>query len=178
MKPNTLVRLIVLLSLTLLLVLPALAQDPTAEATDSAPVTVTTGENGSVDITVQAPTSPSTTETISPFIYLAYGGVVLIVVVLLFNLPAIMKIVAPLIPAETALQLAKGMVPAVSDTVLNDYAAKTPTPLDENLLILALQKLGYTVTKDTTGYHTKPPSETGPTLPSSGAGTTWPTSGS
>jgi len=135
-----------------------------------------------VDITVEAPTATPapTTDPVSPFVYLSYGAIVVIVVVLLFNLPTLMKIVAPLIPAETALQLAKGMVPTVSDTVLNDYAAKTPTPIDETLLILALQKLGYTVTKDATGYHTKDATagQTSATnLPTSGAGTVWPDSG-
>lgn len=126
-----------------------------------APVMVSSG-GGAVTInTGGAPTasttSASTDSATPPFTYLAFGGLVVICVVLLFNIPILLRIVAPLIPAEQATFLLKSMIPMIADALLKT-AAETPTPFDEGLILAALRQQGYTVTTLVDGaYHVEGP---------------------
>jgi hypothetical protein len=113
-----------------------------------------------------APTSSLDPAT-NPFVYLAFIGLIVVLVAVLFNIPVILRIVAPLIPADMALKIAKEMTPKVADTVLNEVASKTPTVLDDAFAIAALRQNGYIVTGGPGTYHTAPaPEAPVPTSPS------------
>jgi hypothetical protein len=93
--------------------------------------------------TVADPSTGLTTQNI-----LIVGAVIIAALVVL-KLPDIFRIMAPLVPADVLKQL----IPPVADIAL-EAAEQTPITLDEAFLTAALRKMGYTVTKDDTGYHT------------------------
>ena len=154
MKRLTITRLLLSALVALLLLTPAFAQDSTAEP--AATVTQEATQDAPVVINIEAPAAPASTDTTSPFIYVAYGGLVLVLIAVLFNIAPILKIIAPLVPLETALKLAAQVTPTAADIALNQLASKTPTVLDDQLLIAALREKGYTVTGIPGGYHVEP----------------------
>ena len=143
-----------LAAVLLLSSLSIVAQDSTAEP--AATVTQEATQDAPVVINIEAPDTPAPTDPTGPFIYVAYGGLVLVLIAVLFNIAPILKIIAPLVPLETALKLATQVTPTAADIALNQLASKTPTVLDDQLLIAALREKGYTVTGIPGGYHVEP----------------------
>lgn len=131
-----------------------------------APVSTAEPSTSTVNVNVNPATTtvtpPAPESATLPFTYLAFGALTLICVALLFNLPVLLRIVAPLIPADQATLLFKAMIPLIADAVLK-VAAQTPTTLDEGLAIAALRQQGYTVTTLPNGtYHVEGPKATVP----------------
>lgn len=164
-----------LIVMLFLVSMPLAAQDTTepseAVPTVEGPTVINVEEGGNV--TVEATDTPAAAPdpATNAFVYIAYVSITLIVIAVLFNIPTILKIVAPLVPLESALQIAKGATPTVADAVLNNVAAKTPTVIDDQILILALQQRGYAVSRDASGvYHTAPSTSEWPAPPSGSAG--------
>lgn len=178
-------RLTLFTVLTLLLfalILPTLAQDSTAEPTppatlDTAPVALLTQEaapvsvemeNGSGNLTINqntgsdagsttAPTTPPDTSgsVPTPVVIVAAVVVGLVFLGLLYNQQVIIKLVAPLVPPESAQGLVDAIMPALTSMVLNTVGAAIPGDIDEKLFIEAARQRGLIVVRGDDGlYHT------------------------
>lgn len=178
---HTSARLIILVLLMLMLSLPVLAQDPTAEATDSTPVTVTTGEGGNVDITVEA---PETAEPVARQQDPLNSLLVIVLAVLLSGSQVygayLTRLLSKFVPLETAQSIYQSGVRFGYETALN-RAALTPNTDDDEYYIKEATARGYQVVKRTDGSYqvSVPAKSTAPVnLPLPGASTTSPSSGS
>lgn len=78
-------------------------------------------------------------------------GLVVLAAIALWKLPEILRIVGGLIDP----QVVKDLIPSLAGLILQQ-TTQTQTTLDETLMISALQRAGYTVTKDDAGYHVTP----------------------
>jgi hypothetical protein len=131
-------RLILIMLVCLILTASTLAQDATAEATQDAPsdVTVNTGADGSVDITVESP-PPAPADTF-PTSYLLSG---LLVVSILFSGYA-MRLLSTFIHPDMAKTLIQAGVQLGLAAGRNE-AAKTEGALDDQLIEFLAGNQGY-----------------------------------
>jgi hypothetical protein len=183
MKHLSLLKLSSLLLVVLLClwIRPLAAQDVTAEpdaaltaeaTLESAPVTILTGDSGSVDVNVQAPPPADTSNTVpTPVVVVAAALVGIVFLGFFYNQQVIIKVIAPLVPLESAQGLIDALLPALTSAVVNAVTPVIPGDIDDTLFIAAARQRGLTVARGNDGlYHTTrtPSASTDPTLPSRG----------
>lgn len=155
--------------LVLLLTLPTLAQDATAEPSPVAtleatsegasPVDVDMAE-GSGNVTINTgtatPTTPPDTSNSVPVavviaITVVFGFLTLLLV---YHQHQVIKLVSPLVPPEQFTKIIEAVVPKMYETfVMNGLAKFIPTTIDDDGFAEAARLRGLTVTKDEMGVY-------------------------
>lgn len=164
MKRLTLLIAALITGLLLITLTPsAMAQ----EANDAPPVaTVETAPFDIVTPPSQAATAPDQTLT-----YVAYGVIVIVLILALLNQQRIIGLVAKMVTPETARELVQMGISVGGEAALNNLALKTEGKTDDELVIKPLQAAGYKVTTLVDGtYHVEPPARAAAPAVAEGAG--------
>lgn len=160
MNKHRIFHLITLIVMILLFTIPTHAQEATQEATvEALPVVIVGGDSVDAIPSNSVPTP------------VVIGGAVILGIVILglmYNQNQVLKIIAPLIPIDSATALITAALPSAMDIVMNNVAKAIPGPIDDALFIEAAKQRGLTVVRDDISgvYHTARTTAPGTTIAS------------